>query len=321
MINKIKTSLYKLSKNRRINVFFLFLALSFVILIFTKLSKNYTNTLEFNINKIKVPPQHIILSDSNSRLKITLKTHGFKWLKYYLEKPHVNIDFTKDVTNYKDHYTWYSTTSKLFLSDQLGDQVEIISTTPDSLAFNYDVNMVKLVPVKLKSEIRFKQGFNTDAPFKLKPDSIEVIGPHSLVSKINEIYTMPFKVKDLKSDLKKQIKLDFSKQDEIIKFSAKSTTLTGVVKKFTEGTLKIPITLVNAPQHAVIKFFPKTVTVKYNVSLDNFKNVNVNDFIVTCDFNNLEQGQTYLMPELVKSPKLVKYAKVNQKHIEFIILK
>lgn len=320
MINKIKISLCKLSKNRRINVFFLFLALSFIILIFTKLSKDYTNTLEFDINKTKVPPQHVILNDSNSKLKITLKTHGFKWLKYYIKKPFVNIDFSRDVDMYKGYYAWYGTKSKLFLSSQLGDQVKIISTTPDTLAFSYDVNMVKLVPVNLKSEIKFKQGFNTDTPFKLTPDSIEVIGPKSLVSKINVINTQPFKVKGLKDNLKKEIKLDFSKKDAVIKFSEQSVMLTGTVKKFTEGALKIPITMVNIPKHTVVKFFPKTVTVKYYTSLDNFKNISVDDFIVQCDFNKLEPGQTYLMPELVKSSKQVKYGKVNQKHIEFIIL-
>ena len=321
MINTIKASLLKLIKSKRINVFFLFLALSFIILLFTKLSKDYTNTIIFKVKKSNVPKQHIILKDTSLKLKVTLKTHGFKWLKYYLEAPKIDIDFLNDVKKNKGYYIWQAATSKLFLSNQLGEQVQVVNATPDTLFFNYDTNMVKRVPVNLKADIKFMPGFNTATPITLKPDSIEVVGPHSIVSKIDVIDTHVLKLNELKTSVTQSLNLQLPPHSSNVSFSNKAVVITAQVKKFTEGTLKVPIRLINTPKNIVVKFFPKWIHVKYYTSLDNFKNITTKDFVVQCDFNKVKDGQSFLMPELVKTPKDVKYAKINQKHIEFIILK
>ena len=55
--------------------------------------------------------------------------------------------------------------------------------------------------------------------------------------------------------------------------------------------------------------------------LENFNNISPSDFKVKCDYNKLTENQSVLIPEITKSPKGVKNIKLNQKHIEFIILK
>lgn len=69
MIKKIKLELLTSIKSKRLNVFLLFLFSAFIILIFTKLSKEYTNTVTFNIKKINVPQDKVILNDSTINLQ------------------------------------------------------------------------------------------------------------------------------------------------------------------------------------------------------------------------------------------------------------
>ena len=321
MIKKIKTDLSKSIKNRRIHVFFLFLTLAFAILIFSKLSKEYTNTLVFGINKINVPPEHVILKDSNASLKITLKTHGFKWLKYYLAKPKITIDFAKDVDNKHGNYIWSKSKAYLLESSQFGDQVKLLNIAPDTLLFKYDVNLVKKVPVMLNSNIKFTQGFDIDNTYKLTPDSIEVIGPHALASKIISVETEDIILDNVKADILEEIKLKLPNEDGNLIFSHQSISLSASVKKFTEGTFKIPVTLVNVPEGVSLKYFPKVLNVTYYISLDDFKTIKSNDFIIKCDYSKVVNNQSFLTPQLVKYPKQVKHVKVSQQHIEFIILK
>ena len=73
MIKKLRTQILASIKSRKINIFLLFLLMSFLILIFSKLSKNYTNTLAFKIEKINVPEEKVILNNSDSILNVTLK--------------------------------------------------------------------------------------------------------------------------------------------------------------------------------------------------------------------------------------------------------
>lgn len=319
MIKKIKSKILASIKNKRINVFILFFLFSFVILIFTKLSKSYTNTVSFGIEKTNVPQEYIILNDS-AKLNITLKTHGFKWLKYAFSNPKIKIDFSKDVYKKGDVFQWSK--SEAFLKNtQFGDQIELLNLSPDTLRFRYGVNMVKKIPIKINAHLEFSKGYDVLGNIRAEPDSITVVGPNILVSKIDVLETEELSLTDVRSNISETVNLKLPQNQTDLKFSENQVTLKAKVDKFTEGTLKIPITLVNVPRGVVLKYFPKTVSVSYYVSLGEFASVTENDFKVICDYSKVSPNQSFLIPELVKWPKAVKNTKVNQKHVEFIITK
>ena len=114
--------------------------------------------------------------------------------------------------------------------------------------------------------------------------------------------------------------LKLPKNSKDLKFSNKSISLTATVEKFTEGALKVPVAIKNIPNNKTIKYFPKTVNVTYYTSLNNFKTISAKDFRVECDFSKTTNNQSFLLPELTKSPATVKHVKINQQHIEFIII-
>ncbi len=319
MIKKIKSSILSSIKNKRINVFLLFFLFAFIILIFTKLSKEYTKTLALDIEKVNVPQEYIILNDS-SKINITLKTHGFRWLKYAVARPKIQIDFSQDVYKKGAIFEWSK--SKAFLNNtQFDKQVELLSMSPDTLRFRYGVNLIKKVPVKINSDLTYSLGYDISGKIKAEPDSVTVVGPNVLVSKIEFLETEKLSLTDVRSDLNKKIKLKLPDNQGDLQFSKKEVILKAQVEKFTEGTLKVPVTVVNVPAGVVLKYFPKTVSVSYYVSLGNFTSVTEKDFKVVCDYAKTSENQSFLIPELTAWPKTVKSAKVNQQHVEFIIIK
>jgi len=318
MIKTLKSHLLSSIKSKKINVFLLFLLSAFIILIFNKLSKDYTNTIVFTIKKEHVPLEHVILNDSTNVLAITLKTHGFKWLNYYMSKPEVKIDFSKDVYRKDSVYVWHKSI-KYLANTQFEDQVELLNIAPDTLYFKYGVNLKKKVPVKLKSNIDFALGYDISGDYKLKPDSVTVIGPDVLVSKLEFIETKEITLADVKTNIIKNLGLNTVNKSNLI-FSTELVTLNAKVEKFTEGKLKVPVEVINIPEGLKIKYFPKEISVSYYVSLSHFNSVTVKDFKVVCDYNNVVKTST-LIPELVSIPEQVKNAKINQQLIEFIITK
>lgn len=319
MIKKIKSDIATSIKNRKINIFLLFLVLAFVILLFTKLSKEYTNTLAFKIDKINIPKENVVISDSTSTLFLTLKTHGFKWLHYYFAKPKITIDFSKDVRKNESVFIWSKDKAFLLESKQLGNQVHLLNIAPDTLFFKYDVNLVKKIPVILDANIKFSPGFDVLKDFELVPDSIEVIGPKAIASQLKNVKTNPIVLENIKSNVSKEVSLNLPKDINDIKFSNTSVVLNVKVEKFTEGTLKIPLTINNIPEGVKLKYFPKEVGVSFYTSLSNFNTIKTKDFTVECDFSKLNTDQNYLIPELVKTSRDVKRAKIKQQRIEFII--
>ena len=319
MIKKLKSDILASIKNKRINVFILFLLFAFIILIFSKLSKEYTNTMAFGIEKINLPEENVILNDSVV-LNITLKTHGFKWLKYYIFKPKIRIDFSHDVDKKEGVFLWNK--SKVYLNNtQFDEQVELLNISPDRLTFRYGVNLVKKVPVKLNATINFDPGYDVSDKLVSEPDSIVVIGPNVLVSKINYLETEETIFNDVRANLEEATKLKLPENTADLKFSANSVIIKAHVEKFTEGTLKIPVTVINVPKGVKIKYFPKEVNVSYYISLNHFNSVTNKDFRVVCDYTKTVSNQPILVPELVKFPKTVKNVKINQQRIEFIITK
>ncbi|WP_246041077.1 YbbR-like domain-containing protein [Flavivirga rizhaonensis] len=300
-------------------MFILFLLFAFIILIFTKLSKEYTNTIVFDIEKVNVPEENVILNDSVV-LNITLKTHGFKWLRYYVSKPKIKIDFINDVDKEDGVFLWNK--SKAYLDNtQFDEQVELLNISPKRLAFRYDVNLVKKVPIKINATVNFHPGYDVADKLVSDPDSIEIIGPNVLVSKIHHLETEDVIFNDVKSNLSEITNLKLPENTSDLKFSANSITIKGDVEKFTEGTLKIPVSIINAPKGVKLKYFPKEVNVSYYISLSHFNSVTNKDFKVVCDYTKAVGNQSLLVPELVKSPKTAKNIKMNQQRIEFIIIK
>tara|TARA_R110000868_G_scaffold67368_1_gene200075 strand:- start:17690 stop:18655 length:966 start_codon:yes stop_codon:yes gene_type:complete len=319
MIKKIKSQIIAGFRNKKINVFFLFLLMAVIILIFLKLSRVYTNTIVFTINKVNVPQEYVILKDTNNTLDITLKAYGFNWLKYYFSKPKITIDFKKDVEKKDTYFVWNN--SKTFFNSEaeFGSQVTLLNISPDKLYFKYDVNLVKKVPVILNADISFKPGYDMFNPYALVPDSINVIGPHVLVSKIERVVTEKVKMDNVNSDILNVVTLKLPKDNKDLIFSNDRIELKATVERFTEGTLKVPVSVINVPEGTSIKYFPKIINVIYYTSLKNYNDVTAKDFKVVCDYNKITNSQSFLLPELIKVTDKVKTAKINQQHIEFII--
>jgi len=319
MLHKLRKEIITSIKNRKINVFFLFLLMAFIILIFSKLSNEFTNTITFDINKINVPQENVILNDSTAKLNVTLKTHGFKWLSYYVNSPKITIDFSKDVTKTKSTFIWDKAKANMYTDEQFGDNVQVINISPDELVFQYDTNLVKKIPIILDLDVAFASGFDLTGNYKILPDSILVVGPDIIASKVTNVQTETLKLNDVKSNISRKVKLKLPNNKDL-NFSLSEIEVAATVEKYTEGTLKIPVSVINVPKNMTVNYFPKEVVVVYYTSLKDFKNVNTNDFVVECDFSAIADQQPYLTPTLIKIPKLVKSAKVNQQRIEYIIL-
>lgn len=300
-------------------MFFLFLLMSLIILVFSKLSKEYTNTIPFKIKKVNVPQEYVILKDSNTTVNITLKAYGFNWLKYYISNPELTIDFKKDVEKKVGYFVWNRATVFSHSDEYFGSQVTLINVSPNELHFKYDTNLVKTVPVIGQVTINFKPGYDMINPYKIEPDSINVIGPKALVSKIEYVKTDSIALNNVNSDISKLVKLKLPNDNKGIIFSKNQVNIKGRVERFTEGTLKVPINIINVPEDMKVKYFPKEINVVYYTSLKSYNDISAKDFKVICDFNHVSNNQSFLLPELIKITDKVKTAKINQQHIEFII--
>lgn len=321
MFNKLKAQLSKSLKSRKLNVFGAFLVLSFCFWALTKLSKSYTETIAFEIIYKNVPEQHHVEIDSSKKVKVGVKAYGFNLLKYSFFKPTFQIDFKSDVSLKNNMYIWNAKQNVAKINAKFKNSVDVLSIQPDTLRFPYQSLAVKKVPVKTNISIAYTPGYDMSSKLKVTPDSVRIIGSKKIIANIDEVTTKKVDLKNIKSDIKNVIQIEMTEALKQLKISDKTVTVTGHVEKFTEGTFNVPVTIINLPADTNINFFPKTIPVAYNVSLNNYKMVKPSDFRVECNYKDIDNTEkSFLIPKLVKVPEIVKSARLKQHKVEFILM-
>lgn len=318
-MSTIKSKILTAIQSRKINIFFLFFVLAFAILVLTKLSKTYTNTLVFTVVPKKIPEEIIILNDSSHQLNVTLKAQGFKWLKYYLNPPQIMVDFKTDVTKVDSTYVWSRAQGFSSINEQFSKEIALESVNPEQLIFFYDENAVKYVPVQPQIKLSFSPGYDIMETVATDPDSIKLIGPESLLQKIAYVKTRKLELKDLNKRYSELLPLNLDSIHPKIKVSEKAVGLSLDVKKFTEGTKEIPVEVINVPKHKTLKYFPKSIIITYYTSLENFNAIKKTDFRIVCNYADLKENSTFLTPKLTKVSEKAKTVRLHHEKVEFII--
>lgn len=319
MLTKLKSRIIKSIRNKKLNVFGLFLVLTFVFSALTKLSKTYTDNITLDIRYVNLPEQDVITLDSLPKINATVSAFGFDLLWYQFRKHTIQIDFEKDVYIKDSTYVWIASKFKNEINNQLGNSAEVVSLEKDTLRFPFETLIVKKVPVILNSKVVFKTGYDILDSYTIRPDSVNVIGSALEVSKISKVETELLSMKDVIDTINKTLVL-MKPENPNVKFSTNEVSVSVKVEKFTEGTLEVPVTIINKPLDVPINYFPKTVTVLYYTSLNSYKTIKPLDFKVDCDFAETENtNKAFFVPKLVKIPKEVKSARLKQNKVEFII--
>ena len=318
MTKKNKNIKLKSVQEKRLNVFVLFLFLSFLISLLVKLSNNYTQTLNFEFSPTGLKSNEVIISEAPKSINVTISGRGFELLKYYIEKPVIEVDFSQLRKN-NTQYVWSESEQLDKIINHFDSKIVVKSINPDTVVFPFDSQFIKKVPVMVIVNPTFAVGFDLIDDFRSSPDSITVTGPESMLKIINSVSTKKLELNEINSAVDFPVELNISPSLSQLNFSHQSVSVVANVGKFTEGMVNVPVTIVNVPEDLIINFFPKEISVVFYSSLEAYANINEADFIVECDFNLLTADNNYLNPVLVKQPLDVKTAQLKITQLEFII--
>ena len=200
--------------------------------------------------------------------------------------------------------------------------IEIDHFIKDSILFNLGLLKVKKIPVNLRSDLTFAEGYELKETISINPDSILIKGPESILDTISFVSTTLFQKKQLNSSIKEIISIENFSKESNIRTQQDKIEISAIVEEFTEGEVEVPLTLINSPNNTSISTFPKLVKVTYKVALSNFNKVSSSAFLIECDYNMSKVNNLpYLIPQLVESSSLVRNIRIAPLKIDFIINK
>jgi hypothetical protein len=284
----------------------------------SKFTSNYTKTIVFVVKPVDVPSDQVVLDQSIDSIGLELEAYGYNLAKYYIDQPIIEISLN-DLNKVKSKYQWTKQRNFSDLQSKFNKSVRLISSSVDQIDFIIEQYESKKVPVELKLELDYKSGFDSFNEYKLSKDSIMITGPNSLIDTINMIQTHKLVLNQIDSEINTKIRIkppennNITHSDTELDFQLK-------VEKFTEESIKVPITIVNIDDNMKINYYPKVVSVLYRVSIREYKSVNPMDFRVECDLNTINRDNSVLISSITKKPSNVRKCRIENNQIQYVII-
>lgn len=318
-MSKNKLSRFSLKRNN-VKTFLFFLIFTSLLWLFIQFSKNYTEEVEVDIQYTNLPKDRILHEGSDQTLKLTLNGNGFRLINHTWSKPKLQLDISKAIETSENEYYFYINKADQSLKEKLSFKGRILSTEKDTLRIKLDVNLVKMIPVKVSKELQYVAGYGSDKGVVLIPDSVKINGPKNTIDTISYVITEDLKLEGLNTDYKTTLEIKTDSLPPRVVVVPNEVEASISVSKFTEGSQEIPITLMNVPEGKEIKIFPKEVKVVYRVGLDKYNEISLRDFKVLADYNKVSADSPYLILELVDMPESIHDVRLQDKQVQFVIL-
>jgi hypothetical protein len=279
------------------------------------MSRSYEMHIQYPVSLIDVPEKLRITNSPEYELKVTISGKGMSlWkAKNKASRPlHIK---PSDFVMSSGHA---AISTKIFIDSLekiIPSSVIIKNIEPDSLIFNYLIQKNKMVPVRYSGSIESKNQYMLDK-FVFSPDSVSVGMP---VGMEDSAFTMNVDLKRIELDCD-TIVLDVNLTEvaDVIS-NVSGVRMTVISSQFTEKSIVVPIMGQNFPEGKILKSFPSKATVKFWVKLDDFDNVDVSDFKVVVDYNDIKRESDKVGVRLFYQPSNVTKVRVVPTSVSFLI--
>lgn len=311
-----------INNKKTFSIFFICFSISLFIWFLTKLSQNYTTTINFQIKYINSLPKKALTHTYDSVISIEMTSNGLNLLnfRFFKHKKSLKINLLEsDIKNKSYSIENYILTKDILqqIYYQLDFSEKISKISPDTLIFILENIISKNVEVIGDFEIQCKTQYQIYGSSRISPSTITISGPPSMIDSIHSIKTFSKLFMSVDKNINVQLELKKPINDNKITLSTDTVGLYVPIEKFTENIVESPIVVRNN-ENSVIKLFPENVKVTYQIALKDYSNFRTDMLSVGINFDNNENRQSV---RIFHQPSFIKITNIAPETIEYIILK
>lgn len=199
-----------------------------------------------------------------------------------------------------------------------GNDIRVLEINYDNVLLALEGRNTKKVPVLVQKRLTFAPEHHLKEPVSLKPDSINISGPSSLIDSIRYWPTDSLVLKNLKSGL--TVTLNLKKPGRELLLSETKVEARAEVEPFTEKTMYVPLLVKNAPDS--LRIFPDKITVTCKLGLSKFDSVSFRDFTAEADLGGISpKGPNNTTPIVItRQPSYIQNLQFSPKSAKFFIV-
>ncbi|MBP7273658.1 MAG: YbbR-like domain-containing protein [Saprospiraceae bacterium] len=301
-MQKVKFDIASYLKNDRA-LLFICIGVAVLFWLSAKLSRSYVVEQPIAITYI-LPLQKALTQPLPKKINCTLEGVGWRlaWQRW-MSPNTISIQLDNVPAQ-----TLSRTAIKRKIADNVFPQVFVRDVEYDFIQIKLEDELTRKVPVVLNSALTFKTGYYLSQAPTLKPDSIYITGPASLVQHINTWQTMPLAVSNLKTTTTYTLVLQPCNDEQVI-LSKTSIDVTLPIEQFTEKMLVLPVTVTNATT-GHLRVVPEQIQLSCQVSLSKYQQVRPEDFCIELDASTIDTINIYTQQTIPvairKQPEYIK---------------
>lgn len=311
---------FKDGKNAKVKrlLFFLFLATIFWVL--TKFGREFTSTMRAKIHYENIPETAALAENNIKEITFDLTANGFEILFYKFKNPTIPVEVGKYYS--KDEKGFKIGKSELLrmVSANFNRNLGIKNLSIDELDVHLDPIVLKKVKVIPQTKIKYKGGFKAVDSIRVVPDSVMISGPSGSLKEIQAIGTELLSLDNIEKNISETVKV-IAENKEIVSIKPNLVKVQLEVAEFSQGNFTLPVEVVNLPPNVEIKLVPKSITVTFDVSVNDFAKISKENFRLVCDYSKRNKEENFMMPFFEKSPENVHNLTIEPKKVDYFIFK
>jgi YbbR domain-containing protein len=306
-------------ERRRLSAFITCLVFAIFAWLFTTLSNPYKFTIKQVLTFRNAPQRRAFHPLQSDTVNAIVQGTGWQMLfsKFNEDKKVVSVDLhTLDSKN----YVVLSTQLKQINANKDVEH-EIIAINPDTLFFDFSNRTIKKVPIELVTAINYQKQFAQSDNIVIMPKYVTISGPAEVLNKITSWKTDSIKLNEANEDFNSRINLRGVKEGNL-NIVPKSVIVNIPIDEYTEKTIEVPVKLINNHNYYDVKVFPQKVKVTLTTSLNNYPDLNEDDFEAVADLELWRHnGYSVLPVKVTRLPSYSKVVKIEPQNVDFIIKK
>jgi YbbR domain-containing protein len=306
-------------ERRRLSAFITCLVFAIFAWLFTTLSNPYKFTIKQVLTFRNAPQRRAFHPLQSDTVNAIVQGTGWQMLfsKFNEDKKVVSVDLhTLDSKN----YVVLSTQLKQINANKDVEH-EIIAINPDTLFFDFSNRTIKKVPIELVTAINYQKQFAQSDDIVIMPKYVTISGPAEVLNKITSWKTDSIKLNEANEDFNSRINLRGVKEGNL-NIVPKSVIVNIPIDEYTEKTIEVPVKLINNHNYYDVKVFPQKVKVTLTTSLNNYPDLNEDDFEAVADLELWRHnGYSVLPVKVTRLPSYSKVVKIEPQNVDFIIKK
>lgn len=307
----------KNAKAKRL-LFFLFVATIFWVL--TKFSREFTSTMHAKIHYENIPDTAALAENNTKEITFDLTANGFEILFYKFKKPTIAVQVDKFYSEEERGFTLDKTELLRMVSSNFNRNLGIKNLSVNELDVRLDPIVLKRVKVTANTDIKFKVGFKAIDSVIVIPDSVTISGPSGSLKNIQTIGTELISLQNVEKDISQKVRIA-TENKEIASVKPNTVQVKLDVAEFSQGKFTLPVEIINLPPNMEVKLVPKTISVTFDVSVNDFTKITKESFRLVCDYSKRNKDENFMIPFFEKSPDHVYNVMLEPKKVDFFIFK